>query len=274
MICDTCSLPIEEGIVFMKALGKVYHKECFRCADCNVELGSSTFREHKGRPYHVECCPTTQRCKSCDVVLVGTKVTKLIFYTTPYWKETLCAGCYKSQPSCDCCKRTIPRTDSYIKRHNIVTCEACESTVVDDSIMIKKAYQKVTSFFKDKLLIPVDSNQLAITLVPRFESPDRVGQATRSGGTYEIEIREGFSFLRFCYILAHEVRHVMFWKEGNRPESVEEEEGQCELASFLFLFDEIKEAPLEVAVWLKLLISNPIDVYRNGLLKAIGKIRK
>ena len=48
-VCAACNKPILTKVV--NALGCQWHKEHFTCAQCDVELGSSTYYESNGRPY-------------------------------------------------------------------------------------------------------------------------------------------------------------------------------------------------------------------------------
>ena len=48
-ICFACDKPILGKVI--NALNNAWHPEHFTCAQCEVELGTITFYEHKGRAY-------------------------------------------------------------------------------------------------------------------------------------------------------------------------------------------------------------------------------
>ena len=48
-VCAACNKPILTKVV--NALGCQWHKEHFTCAQCDLELGSTTYYESNGRPY-------------------------------------------------------------------------------------------------------------------------------------------------------------------------------------------------------------------------------
>ncbi|KAJ7597168.1 hypothetical protein C8J56DRAFT_1011674 [Mycena floridula] len=56
--CPTCSRPVlalkSEG-PFVETAGKVWHKRCFNCESCNVNIGSSPMVDLLGRPSCVDC---------------------------------------------------------------------------------------------------------------------------------------------------------------------------------------------------------------------------
>jgi formylmethanofuran dehydrogenase subunit E len=39
----------------VKAVGKIYHKGCLRCTECNALLDSNRLRDHDGQPMCVHC---------------------------------------------------------------------------------------------------------------------------------------------------------------------------------------------------------------------------
>jgi paxillin len=127
-VCAACNKPILTKVV--NALGCQWHKEHFTCAQCDVELGSSTYYESNGRPYcekdyHELFAP---RCAYCNGPILervlralGKTWHKEHFFCTLCGKDfgpegfhekdskAFCRECYyeKFAPRCKRCEQAI-----------------------------------------------------------------------------------------------------------------------------------------------------------------------
>ncbi|CAL4108685.1 unnamed protein product [Meganyctiphanes norvegica] len=63
--CHKCKEPVGEK--YMDALDKLYHPECFRCANCKGIIGSGQFYIEQGKPYCATVCKHlfAKKCASC-----------------------------------------------------------------------------------------------------------------------------------------------------------------------------------------------------------------
>jgi len=69
--CGGCGKPIVGGAA--KALGKIWHKECFVCMQCHKSVVSSSFVEEDGKPLCTSCYEETyaKRCTKCNQPIDG-----------------------------------------------------------------------------------------------------------------------------------------------------------------------------------------------------------
>lgn len=91
-VCVKCDKPITE--VEVKALGNIFHPDCFRCKECNSLL-EGTFINVNGNPVCVACRASTKsKCEACKEPIQKdfTEFKSKIFHTDCF----VCTKCNKA----------------------------------------------------------------------------------------------------------------------------------------------------------------------------------
>eukprot|EP01001_Neometanema_parovale_P008925 NODE_517_length_2379_cov_96.789007_g491_i0.p1 GENE.NODE_517_length_2379_cov_96.789007_g491_i0~~NODE_517_length_2379_cov_96.789007_g491_i0.p1 ORF type:complete len:705 (+),score=103.98 NODE_517_length_2379_cov_96.789007_g491_i0:76-2190(+) len=90
-LCDGCGRELTGP--FVRATGKRFHTECFKCGRCSKVIVEKKFGAHNGAVYHAHCLAVVRGdvCAKCRSAISGTVVTAL----EVRWHEEFfsCAGC-------------------------------------------------------------------------------------------------------------------------------------------------------------------------------------
>lgn len=110
--CYKCQKPITSDTV--KALGRLYHVECFTCSTCNKPIKPPWFYEKHGKPYCGEdfARDHAPKCTACQEPIVDDYLSAL----SNKWHP----NCFL----CRNCKKPIKEKKFYVVDH-VQMCTAC-----------------------------------------------------------------------------------------------------------------------------------------------------
>nr|CAD7463366.1 unnamed protein product [Timema tahoe] len=97
--CEKTVYPIEE----LKCLDKIWHKQCFRCNECNMTLNMRTYKGFNKQPY----------CEAFPVALYATFGTFPRYSSLSYWYE------YEGRPDETCYTSSFGGVTDVIHRVSI-----------------------------------------------------------------------------------------------------------------------------------------------------------
>lgn len=91
LTCAGCGKPIL--LAYIKAMRKVWHADCFRCAGCDLPIRDSGFKAKAGKPYHVACYQHAFApiCPTCGQPVLGEHIQALRHMYHP--GHFMCAAC-------------------------------------------------------------------------------------------------------------------------------------------------------------------------------------
>ncbi|MEI9851213.1 MAG: protein DA1 [Sphingomonas sp.] len=237
--CAGCGGPI--AAVWIEALGKRWHPEHFRCRLCSRHI-DGTFIDMDGTPAHRECYleHRAPRCVPCKRPIEDSYVVDL-------WGQNSCARCQASG-TCDYCGgglRALPW-----ERRGV--CPTCAGLAVRDAATARRLYAEVVAWAEGKRFFE-NFAQPPMRLCSREQIsrdfPDMLGAMgiaqksmweTPTGMSVKAEqvvIREGLPAPLFQMVAAHELGHVWIAAHGVTLISAQEEEGFCEVLSYLWTAD-------------------------------------
>ncbi len=93
LVCASCQQTIHGR--YIKAMGKNWHSDCFRCPVCGELIGTGSFLQKGGRPYHTDCYHKkfAPRCAGCGQVITGPSIRAMRKHWHP--EHFICARCGK-----------------------------------------------------------------------------------------------------------------------------------------------------------------------------------
>ncbi|XP_074640636.1 testin-like [Tubulanus polymorphus] len=96
--CQKCNGVINKGGVTYK--GNPFHRECFACTNCNLELAGQKFTSKDEKPYCANCYGElfAKKCCKCTKPITGIGSTKFISFEERHWHSD-CFNCYKCNTS-------------------------------------------------------------------------------------------------------------------------------------------------------------------------------
>ncbi|KAF8064573.1 DA1 [Scenedesmus sp. PABB004] len=143
----------------VRALGRQWHPQCFRCAGCGQPLGgagggSSEFAVGADQlPYHAACHKELfhGRCVVCGSFLPTRPDGRTEWREHPFWCAKACPVHYgggDGTPACCACGRLQPRAEEWVGlQDGRVLCLECLGTVVIDTKDAQPLYDEVLGFF-------------------------------------------------------------------------------------------------------------------------------
>lgn len=237
MKCASCGDKILTE--WVEALGRVWHPEHFICKYCRRPIHGG-FVDDCGLPAHRDCWEerNAPKCRQCGTTIVGK-------YSISLWGENSCLKCHGGG-SCIHCQGATRSRDI----DDQLACPTCRDLAVTDDSAATKHLRAVSQWINDlgvlgavprvplELYSPermrtdfdVDEKTLGIARKTLTESCGR--KTVRSDG---IVVVRGLPWPIFEKVVAHEFGHVWVAANGILDLSKRDEEGFCELLSFLWL---------------------------------------
>eukprot|EP00798_Chlamydomonas_sp_ICE-L_P019663 gene19663-26350_t len=239
-----------------------YHNTCVTCDHCKKPLllgNASSHNVHDGKKYHQTCFreAIAERCAMCNVHLLDT------YYVTPYWKPKLCETHSASHKECNSCSWRVQPGESYAVWNDIVACKRCSPNAVYDDATVNAIYDGVVDPDEKK-------PRPRVTLVPTYgEGSTTLAETTfdSNGRATKMTAQGGLSRMAFAAIMAHEHNHVVMRARKTQPNTLQEEEGQCELHACAYLLCQTKAE--EAMAIMHRILHNPVNMYREGLRDAL-----
>ena len=127
-----CSTAIKRGIfprlVVITTNGITYknnpfHKECFLCTNCNVQLAGQKFTVKEERPYCAACYAQlfAKRCSACKLPIIGLSgaSTKFVSFENRHWHNE----CF----DCSQCRQSLVGK-GFITDEDSIICPDCAKT--------------------------------------------------------------------------------------------------------------------------------------------------
>jgi hypothetical protein len=118
-VCDKCEEAFAAGQEKHLFNGKSYHRQCYACDRCRVEL----FRMKKA---HTDPNQQGMFCEPCFSDMYGPKCHKCLQPVTPYMLSAIYEGqiYHRECFCCPRCKRSFAKEKMY-KNGNLVICQNC-----------------------------------------------------------------------------------------------------------------------------------------------------
>ncbi|KAK9479113.1 hypothetical protein V1514DRAFT_329207 [Lipomyces japonicus] len=113
--CEQCGLSLSQAKPIVKALGKLYHVQCFHCAHCGLLLEHVEFYPKNGKLYchHDYNNFFSPRCKQCSMPIENEVITAM---GATYHPEHF---------SCTGCNKLFSITDEYHSKDDHAWCRDC-----------------------------------------------------------------------------------------------------------------------------------------------------
>ncbi len=268
---------------YISALGKRWHRHCFRCQHCGQLITEQGFTIQGGKSYHANCHKLAFgiKCAVCEKFIEGA-------YIKDFWGNTYCAH-HRDDPNyiCYACNRPINRTlaQGYVRYPDgRVMCDVCRATAVDDNQRAAQVLAEVQKRMRrydldtDTVTIPLQMisvttmNQQGITVsAARLQGLTQTRTVTRNGSMQRqvkaVTVLRGLPQEQFAGVLAHELGHVWLFVQEIDKLPRDLEEGLCNL--FAYLLHQEKTTP-DARYCIHLLENNPDSVYGDGFRRAKG----
>lgn len=281
--CAFCGGPIVGP--YVTALGKHWHPEHFKCANCQRPILEARFFEKDGRAYCEDCYHElfSPRCDICGLPIRST-------YATNVWGEIYCEKHEREFERCYSCGRLICEelTGGGVEYDDgRWLCNRCRDTAIDTAADGEGVLEEVRrtlgwiGFDLGDATLPlrvVDQSELAavdghgrdpnghITTRTWTEDGRVVGREVA-----EILILDGLPKEHFAAIAAHELGHAWLFLQGYPELPPYVEEGLCQLSSYLWLD---QQNTLEADCRMRLIDVEEDPVYGYGFRCALGSLER
>lgn len=128
-VCAGCGRAIRGS--YVTALGRAWHRHCFRCASCGRAIEEQSFFERDGQPYHTACYHErfAPRCAACGRPIAGEYTIAL----GRHW--------HPEHFTCHRCRQPLERR-SYYEREGHAYCEDCYNKLFGVRCALCGAYVK------------------------------------------------------------------------------------------------------------------------------------
>ena len=152
--CAGCDRPFNflGGTRVVNALGRRWHRECFRCAGCNEPLDEPSFCVEAGRPYHQRCWRRAclPVCRVCDEHIPVGPDNRAAYKKSLYWGDAYCPRHdTDGTRTCAGCRRLERRRDPHSPLGDGRSlCPDCVLSVVVDTKDAGPLFREVREFFE------------------------------------------------------------------------------------------------------------------------------
>lgn len=151
--CAGCDRPFNFlGGTTVNALGRRWHRECFRCAGCNQPLDEPSFCVEAGRPYHQRCWRRAclPVCRVCDEHIPVGPDNRAAYKKSLYWGDAYCPRHDEDGTrTCTGCRRLERRRDPHSPlADGRSLCPDCVLSVVVDTKDAEPLFREVREFFE------------------------------------------------------------------------------------------------------------------------------
>ncbi len=141
----------------MRALGKKYHPECFKCKECKNLFKSEQFFKYEGEPLCEKCYGTKSHpCEGCKNPILD----KIYFIKNLHW-HFKCLRCLKCKKEFDKNGFLMISQEPYHKACFDSTCTHCKTPCETEYLLIegdKALHKECLDEFK-KILESADQNK-------------------------------------------------------------------------------------------------------------------
>lgn len=242
-ICASCNTAITGDA--LKALGRAWHPDHFRCSACGEPIaeGQFTFRDH--RPYHEACfrAHVLPKCVYCHQPLEGR-------YYLDAWGDAYCPAHQEEWPRCTYCGRLV--TDgAAAEGGDNPRCGRCRTVAIEDDETAGIILPPLVDWLQGEGITLDQAVRFRVQLVSRSELQrddregiDVLGKAlvTRQSDTnttthLELHLLRGMPSPLFEGVAVHELGHAWLACRSVRGWPAWAEEGFCELLSHRWYLD-------------------------------------
>lgn len=234
---------------FITAMDGAWHAEHFCCAVCKRPIGSASFYQHEGQPYHVECYHQwiAPKCVYCGQPLTGQ-------YLVDHWGAKFCADHCGQYPSCRFCGRLVPpnHQERGAGSGEGVRCLICRSRAIEHIAQARPIFARLVKWINGQGLLynnldlrielrnrkqlaqfmsePGDTQCLGAALHTTFTENGRVVRSQVNG----VAILRGLPITLFQGVTVHELGHA--WLAVHCVADLPQwaNEGFCELLAHRF----------------------------------------
>lgn len=267
---------------YVRALESDWHAEHFLCTLCRRPIGSAGFVAAGQDVYHPHCHVErfAPRCSFCATAMTGV-------YIRDSWGNELCSAHLDQYQRCAFCGRlTRERKAESNTSGADPRCDVCSRSAVESERAAVPQFSSVLEWIQRRgLSVPVFPLDLVDrhTLMSESSEPGtsrqlgftRVSKTVFSDGTVKNEVRciaglKGLPEELFCAVIAHELGHA--WLRMSKVDSLSQldEEGFCEMLSFLWLSEEDSQARRFYA---DRIAENDDPIYGAGFRKVHGLLQ-
>lgn len=239
--CKSCGQPIWGE--YLSALGNPWHPEHFTCAVCGLPIGGTSFHQHQGAAYHIDCYNRTlaPRCAYCGKPLVNE-------YLVDHWGTKFCKEHGQQYPHCAYCGRLVPPHEQEANAESI-RCATCRSTAIETAAEAKPIFRRLIQWVSGQGL-RYNNLPLSLELCSRAKLASYLGERGQNhslgatmGTTYTqdghsirtevtgVAVLLGLPSTLFEGTTIHELGHVWLIVQDVQNLPIWAEEGFCELLS-------------------------------------------
>ena len=282
MRCHKCGKPVTKG--FIRAFGKIWHRECFLCAGCEKPIiGQYICR--KNQPWHPDCFKKAfiPNCAVCNKPLTGQ-------YLQDYWGNRYCVE-HQNYSTCTSCSRVVcgSITGGGMRFPDGLTiCNLCATNGITTNSQAEHIAGEMRAALKSLGLdlfqasTPVRiANRDQLYRYSRHNHHDEhpllglavwsthyMGERVIGRDFEEILVQSNLPEAHFRTVVIHELTHAWFFYNNPKavPIPLQIEEGMCVLAEYLWL----KRQGTDDARYRMTMIEQCQDkIYGEGFQKAL-----
>eukprot|EP01001_Neometanema_parovale_P000095 NODE_100_length_3356_cov_57.345809_g93_i0.p1 GENE.NODE_100_length_3356_cov_57.345809_g93_i0~~NODE_100_length_3356_cov_57.345809_g93_i0.p1 ORF type:complete len:340 (-),score=29.70 NODE_100_length_3356_cov_57.345809_g93_i0:197-1216(-) len=293
LTCHACQVPVLDTRALVRADERVFHREHFRCVECDKRLGTTGDADwcRHGDAYYCRwdfSNSMLDKCVYCEKRMRGHRLVNS-------YGEVICAP-HKLDANtdpenpvvtdCQDCGRVVPLMASvrYGPRMPRLQCDSCQYRSVKSDEVARGLLAHVRLVLNREYNLDMRRLHVPITLLslnelqqevenkPHGEAPYLLGGVTTvEPGTSNIRwvgLPTGISADHLCMIIAHELGHVYFHINNFQQMDWIVMEGTCELVAYLWITAQANAGNKVLDFWADQMIRGNHPLYHAGFHQA------